>query len=63
MLSIGKLATDRAKYYLDQAEGRVDVVESVGDADQLWAVLSGLNPATGVPPRGSRAACGWPVSI
>jgi hypothetical protein len=31
MLSIGKLAAGQAKYYLDQAEGRVDVVESVRD--------------------------------
>lgn len=31
MLSIGKLATGQASYYLDQAGGRVDVVESVGD--------------------------------
>ncbi|MBE2316565.1 relaxase domain-containing protein [Solirubrobacter sp. CPCC 204708] len=30
MLSIGKLAADQAKYYLDQAEARVDVVQSVG---------------------------------
>jgi conjugative relaxase-like TrwC/TraI family protein len=31
MLSIGKLAAGQAGYYLDQGEGRVDVVESVGD--------------------------------
>lgn len=31
MLSIGKLAAGQASYYLDQAAGRVDVVESVGD--------------------------------
>ena len=30
MLSIGKLAAGQAKYYLDQAEMRVDVVQSVG---------------------------------
>jgi conjugative relaxase-like TrwC/TraI family protein len=30
VLSIGKLAVGQAKYYLDQAEGRVDVVQSVG---------------------------------
>ncbi|MDA0166009.1 relaxase domain-containing protein [Solirubrobacter ginsenosidimutans] len=30
MLSIGKLAAGQAKYYLDQAEARVDVVQSVG---------------------------------
>ena len=29
MLSIGKLAAGQAKYYLDQAEVRVDVVDSV----------------------------------
>jgi conjugative relaxase-like TrwC/TraI family protein len=31
VLSIGKLAAGQARYYLDQAEGRVDVVASVGD--------------------------------
>ena len=31
MLSIGKLGAGQAKYYLDQAQGRVDVVDSVGD--------------------------------
>ena len=31
MLSIGKLAAGQARYYLDQAEARVDVVQSVGD--------------------------------
>ena len=31
MLSIGKLAAGQAGYYLDQARGRVDVVESIGD--------------------------------
>ena len=31
MLSIGKLAAGQAKYYLDQAEVRVDVVDSVAE--------------------------------
>ena len=31
MLSIGKLGAGQAKYYLDQAQGRVDVVDSVGE--------------------------------
>jgi conjugative relaxase-like TrwC/TraI family protein len=31
MLSIGKLVASQARYYLDQAEGRVDIVESVGE--------------------------------
>src|SRR3954471_16661486 len=31
MLSIGKLSAGQAKYYLDQAEGRVDVVDSIAD--------------------------------
>ncbi len=31
MLSIGKLSAGQAKYYLDQAQGRVDAVESIGD--------------------------------
>jgi conjugative relaxase-like TrwC/TraI family protein len=30
VLSIGKLAAGQAKYYLDQAEARVDVVQSIG---------------------------------
>src|SRR3954452_7690768 len=30
VLSIGKLAAGQAKYYLDQAQVRVDVVQSVG---------------------------------
>ncbi len=30
MLSIGKLAAGQAKYYLDQAKARVDVVQSIG---------------------------------
>src|SRR5690349_1355934 len=32
MLSIGKLVAGQARYYLDQAEARVDVVDSIGDA-------------------------------
>lgn len=31
MLSIGKLVAGQARYYLDQAEARVDVVDSIGD--------------------------------
>ena len=31
MLSIGKRAAGQAKYYLDQAEERVDVAQSVGE--------------------------------
>ena len=31
VLSIGKLSAGQAKYYLDQAEARVDVVDSVAD--------------------------------
>src|SRR5687767_2161348 len=31
VLSIGKLAAGQARYYLDQAEARVDVVQSIGD--------------------------------
>ncbi len=31
MLSIGKLKAGQAKYYLDQADARVDVVDSVAD--------------------------------
>ena len=38
VLSIGKLAAGQAKYYLDQAEVRVDVVESVGDGIEDYYV-------------------------
>jgi hypothetical protein len=38
MLSIGKLAAGQAKHYLDQAEDRVDVVESVGDGVEDYYV-------------------------
>ena len=45
MLSIGKLAADQATYYLDQAEGRVDVVESVGGGVEDY--YAGGNEARG----------------
>ena len=38
MLSIGKLAAGQAKYYLDQAEARVDVAQSVGDGIEDYYV-------------------------
>jgi hypothetical protein len=38
VLSIGKLAAGQAKYYLDQAEARVDVVASVGDGIEDYYV-------------------------
>ncbi len=38
MLSIGKLAAGQAKYYLDQAEARVDVVSSVADGIEDYYV-------------------------
>jgi conjugative relaxase-like TrwC/TraI family protein len=38
VLSIGKLGAGQAKYYLDQAEGRVDVVDSVGDGIEEYYV-------------------------
>src|SRR4051794_32858516 len=38
MLSIGKLVAGQAKYYLDQAEGRVDVVDSIGDGAEEYYV-------------------------
>ena len=38
MLSIGKLAVGQAKYYLDQAQGRVDAIDSVvGGAEDYYA--------------------------
>ena len=47
MLSIGKLGTGQAKYYLDQADGRVDVVQSVaGGVEDYY------------PARARHAACG-----
>src|SRR3954452_10526210 len=46
MLSIGKLAAGQAKYYLDQAEVRVDVVQSVGGGVEDYYV--GPNEARGV---------------
>jgi conjugative relaxase-like TrwC/TraI family protein len=59
VLSIGKLAAGQAPYYLAQAEGRVDLVESVGDgiedyyqggaeARGEWLGASGLGLAGGV---------------
>lgn len=45
MLSIGKLSAGRAKYYLDQAEARVDVVDSIGDGVEEYNV--GGNEARG----------------
>src|SRR3954453_1262019 len=38
VLSIGKLAAGQAKYYLDQAEARVDVAQSVGDGIEDYYV-------------------------
>lgn len=46
MLSIGKLAAGQAKYYLDQAEVRVDVVQSVGGGIEDYYL--GPNEARGV---------------
>ena len=46
MLSIGKLAVGQAKYYLDQAQGRVDAIDSVvGGAEDYYA---GSGEAQGV---------------
>jgi len=41
LLSIGKLAAGQAKYYLDHAEGRVDVVESIGEGADEYYLGSG----------------------
>src|SRR5689334_14436983 len=38
MLSIGKLVDGQAKYYHDQAEGRVDAAESIGDGAEEYYV-------------------------
>ena len=39
MLSIGKLAAGQAKYYLDQAEARVDVAQSVGEGIEDYYLM------------------------
>ena len=52
MLSIGKLAADQAKYYLDQAEMRVDVVQSVGGGAEDYYLGSARHAVGGsVRPR------------
>ena len=38
MLSISKLSTGQHRYYLDQADERVDVVESVGDGVEEYYI-------------------------
>lgn len=46
MLSIGKLVAGQARYYLDQAEARADVVESIGEGLEDYYV--GGHEARGV---------------
>ena len=36
MLSIHKLTTGHGRYYIEGAEGRVDVVESIGDEGEEY---------------------------
>src|SRR5215216_4232119 len=52
MLSIGKLAAGQAKYYLDQAEVRVDVVDSVADGleDYYLGTPEARRPVTRIEP-------------
>jgi hypothetical protein len=38
VLSIGKVGAGQAKYYLDQAQGRVDVVDSVGEGIEEYYI-------------------------
>jgi hypothetical protein len=38
VLSIGKLVAGQARYYLDQAEGRVDAVDSVGEGAEEYYI-------------------------
>jgi hypothetical protein len=38
VLSIGELGAGQARYYLDQAQGRVDVVDSVGEGIEEYYV-------------------------
>jgi hypothetical protein len=57
VLSIGKLAATQAKYYLDQAEGRVDVIESVGEGGEEYYL--GGTEAPGVWLGGGARGSGW----
>jgi hypothetical protein len=57
VLSIGKLAAGQAKYYLDQAEGRIDVIESVGEGGEEYYV--GGTEAPGVWLGGGARSSGW----
>src|SRR4051794_40017756 len=41
MLSIGKLGSGQARYYLDQAHGRVDVVQSLAGGAEDYYTRSG----------------------
>ena len=50
MLSIGKLAAGQARYYLDQAEARVDVVASVGRALRITTPAARRHAADGSGP-------------
>jgi conjugative relaxase-like TrwC/TraI family protein len=51
VLSIGKLSAGQARYYLDQAEARVDVVDSIGDGVEEYYV-------GGAEARGEWLGCG-----
>jgi len=56
VLSIAKLAAGQAKYYLDQAEVRVDAVESIGEAVEEY--YNGGAEARGIWLGASTAALG-----
>ena len=64
MLSIGKLAAGQAKYYLDQAQARVDVAQSVctgvedyyvGPGEARGPLKKGNAPGGRAPPAASPA--------
>jgi conjugative relaxase-like TrwC/TraI family protein len=61
VLSIGKLAATQAKYYLDQAEGRVDVIESVGEGGEEYYL--GGTEAPGVWVGGGSAELGLAAAV
>jgi conjugative relaxase-like TrwC/TraI family protein len=56
VLSIGKLAAGQASYYVDQAEGRVDAVASIGEG--LEDYYAGRAEARGVWVGAEAAAVG-----
>ena len=50
MLSIGKLSAGQASYYLDQAQGRVDVVDSIGEGIEEYYLAARRRAGSGSGP-------------